>query len=112
MRNKIILASLVLFPLLFLGCTKKAANSSEAIRQAEAMQTPKQKTNYLLEQANAFLKDKNYNDAVDSAQYVLSRLDKNSRPAMDILDKAKAGLSESAKGMMQNISNTTSRMFE
>jgi hypothetical protein len=73
----------------FVGCTKKAASSQEAIESSKTMQDVKQQASYLMGQANAFYNSKNFQEAVNIAQYVLSYLDKNSQEAQSLLDKAK-----------------------
>lgn len=82
------------------GCAKKAASSPEAISNAQTMQTTQQKTDYLVGQANAFVNSKEYQSAIDVAQYILSNLDKESREAKAILEKAKTKFAEAAKVAM------------
>ena len=104
----VLLMFVMVVPYLLLGCVSKAASSSEAVKQAETMQTVEQKTNYLISQANAFLNSKDYEDAVNTAKYVLANLDKESKQAMDILEKAKAKLAEAATGMMADMKKSVS----
>ncbi len=85
------------------GCVKKAASSSEAIKESETMQTTDQKVDYLIGQAKAFLGSKDYSEAMRTAQYILSSLQKDSKEAQAILEKAKNALSEQAKGMMEDV---------
>jgi hypothetical protein len=86
-----------------MGCAKKAASSAEAIKRSEAMQTTDQKADYLIGQAKAFLGSKDYSEAMRTAQYVLSVLDKNSKEAQAIMEKAKNELTQQAKGMMEDV---------
>ncbi|MDD5019986.1 MAG: hypothetical protein PHH75_00295 [Candidatus Omnitrophica bacterium] len=92
------------------GCAKKAASSSEAISQAETMQTADQKVDYLVGQANAFLNSKEYDEAIKTAKYVLANLDKDSQEAQGIIEKAKNMLSAEAKGMMDDMKKTMGEM--
>lgn len=96
-----ILCAVVVFGLAVSGCgAKKEESSKAAINQAKTMETVEQKVNYLISQAKAFYNSKDFQDAVDVAQYVLTYLDKESQQAKDLLAKAKEALSAEAKKMM------------
>jgi len=80
------------------GCgASKAESSKDAIETAKAMETVQQKTDYLVSQAKAFYNSKEFQDAVDTAQYVLRYLDRDSQAAKDLLQKAKDELLAQAK---------------
>lgn len=80
------------------GCgTPKAESGKDAIETAKAMETVKEKTEYLIGQAQAFYDSKEFQDAVDVAQYVLRYLDRDSQAAKDLLQKAKDELAAQAK---------------
>jgi vacuolar-type H+-ATPase subunit H len=85
------------------GCAKKAASGTQAIQTAETMQTVDQKVDYLIGQGNAFLNSKQYDEAIKTARYILSDLDKNSQQAQGIIEKAKEKLAAEAKGMMEDM---------
>ncbi len=93
------------------GCSQqpKAANSSQAIQQAQTKSTIEEKAKYLVDQAQAFLKSKQYEDAMASAQYVLLQLDQNSKAAQDILAKAQKELTKQAQEGMQKVQDTTNQ---
>ena len=74
--------------LVFSGCAKKAATSNDAISQANTLKTVDEKVKYLVSQANDLMNSKQYQQAVNVAQYILSNLDKNSADAKSILQKA------------------------
>lgn len=76
----------------FLGCTKKAASSTAAIEASKALGSAQQKVEYLVAQAKAFYNSKDFQQAIDIAQYILAYIDKNSAEAKSLLDKAKADL--------------------
>jgi hypothetical protein len=79
--------------LLISGCgPKKEASSQDAINVAENLETIKERADYLVAQAKAFYNSKRFQDALDSAQYVLSYLDKDSQEAKDLIQKAKDAL--------------------
>jgi hypothetical protein len=83
--------------LLNAGCTKKLASVSEAIQNSQALKTVQEQANYLISQAQAFYNSKEFQQAIQAAQYVLSNLDKNSQAAKDLIEKAKAQLQAAAQ---------------
>ena len=92
------------------GCAQKATNSQEAIQHAQTLKTPQEQADYLVGQANAFLASKQYNDAVASAQQVLSKIDPQSKAAKDVLDKAKNQLAAAAKQATGNVQKAAGNM--
>lgn len=87
------------------GCAKKAASVSEAIQNSEAFKTVQEKANYLISQAQAFYNSKEYQQAIDTAQYVLGKIDSNSQQARDLIEKAKTQLQAAAKKAMGGVSD-------
>ena len=86
------------------GCgQKKAASSEEAIANAGAMETTQEKVDYLIGQAEVFYNSKQYKDAVESAQYILRNLEKDSEEAEKILAKAKTELGSAVEGAMKDV---------
>jgi hypothetical protein len=86
------------------GCgPKKAGSSSEAISASKAMETVKEKTDYLIAQAKTFYNSKDFQGAIDIAQNVLSTLDKDSAAAKDLLAKAKSALEAKAKSAVEDV---------
>lgn len=82
----------------FSGCgPQKAASSQEAIEASKTMQTVQVKADYLIQQAKAFYNSKDFQQAVDIAQYVLAYVDKNSQEAKTLLEKAKEQLTAMAQ---------------
>ena len=80
------------------GCGgQKAASSRDAITKASVMQTVKAKTDYLVGQAKAFYNSKEFQNAIDVATYVITYLDKESKDAKAILEKARKGLAAEVK---------------
>ncbi|NQT95320.1 MAG: hypothetical protein HQ572_02615 [Candidatus Omnitrophica bacterium] len=103
MRRALILLAVACLALSFAasGCgAKKADSSRTAISEAKAMQTTQEKVDYLASQANAFYNSKEFQGAIDIAQYILRYLDKNSVAAKDLLEKAKEQLKAQAQGML------------
>jgi len=102
-KKFVILISLVLIASVGLvGCAKKAANSAEAIEQTKTMKTVEEKVNYLVGQANAFISSKEFDQAIRTAQYILSNLDKESAAAESIIEKAKAEMAKAAQAAMDD----------
>ena len=111
------LASLILVCLIaswvgLFGCAKKAASSQEAIQNSQSMQTTQQKVDYLTQQGNAFINSKEYQQAMDVAQHILTNLDKNSQAAKDILEKAKADLAAAAQKAASDVKNSLGGMLK
>lgn len=87
------------------GCTKKAGSANEAIQNSQSLKTVEEKANYLIEQAEAFYNSKEFQQAIQTAQHVLSNLDKNSQPAKDLIEKAKAQLQATAQKAVGDMGN-------
>jgi len=94
MKNRIlVLALTVFFAVNLWGCGQpKAESSKAAIDKAKAMETIEEKTKYLISQAEAFYNSKQFQEAMDTAQYVLRHVDKDSQKAASLLEKAKQDL--------------------
>jgi len=100
MKTALIIGVFICFSfgvLLSAGCTKKVGSSSEAIQSSQSLQNVQAKADYLIKQAEAFYSSKEFQQAIQTAQYVLSNLDKNSQPAKDLIEKAKAQLQAAAQ---------------
>ena len=90
--------------LILAGCgQKKAASSEEAIANATAMETTQDKVDYLIDQAGAFYDSKQYEDAVESAKYILRNLEKDSEEAKEMLAKAQRELGSVVQDAMKNL---------
>lgn len=110
-------AWVLLFTLIFCsaallyGCgPQKAATTGEAIQASKAMQTVDQKVNYLIDQAKAFYNSKDYQGAIDIAQYVLSAIDQDSAQAKSIIERAKDALSKMAKEQAEKLKGAVGSM--
>lgn len=95
--------SLILgFALYGCGGAPKAESSRQAIDATKTMQDTQEKVNYLIGQAKAFYNSKEFQDAVNTAQYILQHLDKDSSAAKNLLEKAKKALADKAKGAVDD----------
>ena len=89
---------------LIAGCGPQKADSPQAaINTAKAMETVKEKTDYMIAQAKAFYNSKDFQGAIDIAQYILRYLDKDSTAAQDLIEKAKNALMEKAKAATEGL---------
>ena len=72
------------------GCSQqpKAADSQQAIEQSKSMGTVEAQTKYLIDQANAFVNSKDFDQAIQTAKHVLANLDTNSMEAKSVIEKA------------------------
>ena len=86
------------------GCgQKKAASTQEAISTANSMQAKEQKVDYLVNQAKAFINSKDYQGAIQLAQYVLNNIDSNAQKARDIITKAKNEMTATTKKAAEDL---------
>ncbi|MFC1667723.1 hypothetical protein ACFL0P_07715 [Candidatus Omnitrophota bacterium] len=100
MRNviSVVLMCGLIFGLALAGCGQaKQESSSAAINVAKGMETVEEKAQYLVGQAKAFYSSKEFQGAVDIAQYILRYVDRDSQEAKALLDKAKSALESAAK---------------
>ena len=85
------------------GCAKRAANSQEAISNAKSMKTVEEQVNYLVGQANGFVNSKSFDEAINTAKYILANLDSNSQAAQGIVTKATEEMKKAAMGAMDDV---------
>lgn len=93
------------------GCAQqaKSANSSEAIESAKAMDSVESQIQFLVSEANGFINSEKFDEAIQTAKYILSNLDQNSEDARSLIEKAQAEIkamaqqkAEELKGDVQN----------
>lgn len=88
------------------GCAQKpAASSGDAITQSKTLQTVQEQVKYLIGQANAFINSQKFDEAINTAQYVLSNLDSNSTEAKSIITKAQEQIKQMAGKAMEDMKN-------
>lgn len=86
------------------GCgDKKAPSSQDAIDTTKTMDTVKAKTDYMVAQAKAFYDSKDFQGAVDIAQYVLRYLDKDNPQAKALLQEAQAAITTQLKTQAEEV---------
>jgi hypothetical protein len=100
----LVLACAVCF-LFLIGCSsiKKADSDSQAISIAKGMDTIQQQKDYLISQAKVFYKSKEFQQAVNIAQYILNNIDKEFQPAKDLAEEAKAKIQETLDNQIDKI---------
>lgn len=98
-------AAIVVFATMIVGCAEKpkAADSKEAIQQAKQLQTVEEQVKHLVQEANGFINSKQFDEAVNTAKYILSNLDKESLEAKTILEKAQAELKKMAEAKAEEL---------
>ncbi len=115
MRNSlyVLVAGCFILALAAAGCEKKptAANSSEAINQAQTIQTADEKENYLLDQAKGFINTKQYSEAITTAQYVLANVKQDSQAARNVLEKATAEIKATAEKAANDMKGEMNKML-
>ena len=108
MKNvlSLLMVCVVVFSFAVAGCgVKKAESSSAAINASKAMSTTPEKVSYLIDQAKAFYSSKNFQEAVNIAQYVLNNIDNNSLDAKNLIEKAKAELAKAGQQKLDEMKN-------
>ncbi len=78
------------------GCAQKAASAREAIESSKTLKTAQEQAAMLVKQAELFYSSKEFQQAIDIAQYILSNLDKDSAQAKSLLEKATSDLKAAA----------------
>ncbi|MFC1807636.1 hypothetical protein ACFL0T_04635 [Candidatus Omnitrophota bacterium] len=91
---KLFLVCLMGLSLISIGCggSSKTESSKAAIDYAKTLETVQAKSDFLVKEAKAFYKSEKFQDAVDTVQYVLRYLDKDSTDAKALLEQAKKEL--------------------
>ncbi|MFC1479842.1 tetratricopeptide repeat protein [Candidatus Omnitrophota bacterium] len=80
------------------GCgPKKVGTSQEAIKVSQTMGSAEKKTNYLMAQAQAFFKSKDFQEAINLSQYVLWNLDSDSTEAKKMIRTAQDAMAVQAQ---------------
>ncbi len=79
------------------GCAQQAKSASEAIEHAKTLATPQAQADYLVGQARAFMNSKEYQEATQAVQYVLSSIDANSKAAAELLEQIQQKLAGGAQ---------------
>ncbi len=82
---------------------KLLGSAKAAIAQAQTIPVLKDKIDFLAAQAQGFLGQKNYQEAVNVAQFILTKLDANSIQAKSVMDQAKSQIAQAAQGAMGNM---------
>ena len=86
------------------GCgQKQAVNSQDAIQQSKTLKTADEQAKFLVSQANSFISSKQFDQAIDTAKYVLANLDANSQDARAALQKAAEEMKKSAQGAVEDM---------
>jgi hydroxylamine reductase (hybrid-cluster protein) len=105
MRTLIIITLCLFIGFAAVGCADKKAESSQAaISQAQTMQSVDEKVSYLMGQAQAFYNSDDFQNAIEVAQHVLSKLDKNNQQAKDLITQAKEALKAQASKALEDVS--------
>jgi hypothetical protein len=105
MYGIMVIGGFVMFGVMGCGGHSKAENSRMAIEQSQTMKTVEEQKKYLVSQANAFVKSQDYNEAINTAKYIISNLDKESREAKEIVEKATAELKKVAEQKAADLKN-------
>ena len=95
-----LLAAIAIAMVIAVGCGKLATSSSEAIQHAQTLKTPARQADYLVNRAKAFVDSEDYQEAIQTAQYVLLSVDSRSQAAKDLLEQAKSKLATNTQAIV------------
>ena len=103
--HSVVFAAFLAIASLSVGCAQnpKESSSQASIQKAQSIASPQEKADYLVGQARAFYNSKQFQDAVNTAQYVLQYVDKDSASAKSLLEKAKTDLMEAGKAKADEV---------
>jgi outer membrane murein-binding lipoprotein Lpp len=103
----LMLIGALLSGILVSGCSKDgtALSSAEAIDIAKTLESTQEKIDFLTKEANALYRSEKFQDVVDITQYILTYLERDSKTAKDLLDKAKAKLLQIAQERAGELEN-------
>ncbi len=81
------------------GCAQgpESASSQDAISTAKTMESVDAQVQYLVDEAHGFVNSEQYQQAADTAQYVLANLDSQSQEAKSVLEQARQKLQQKAE---------------
>ena len=97
-----ILAGCLIVSLVAIGCgAAKSESPKAAIDYSKTLKDTQEKVDYLVSQAKTYYNSKQFQGAVDIAQYVLRYLDSDSAAAKDLLQKAKDQLTAATKSAIE-----------
>lgn len=84
------------------GCAQqpKSEDASGAIEQAKMIESAEAQVKYLVKEANAFINSAQFDEAINTAKYILNELDAQSIEAKNIIEKAQAELTKIAEEKM------------
>jgi len=93
------IAMILICGLVFSGCgwikekfEKEPSTAKEAVDISETLDTVEKKTQYLLDQADAFMNRKDFQESIKLSKYILLRLDDGSKEASSLLRKAQSAM--------------------
>lgn len=100
-----LVACLIWSMFITIGYTENPVSAKEAIQQSQTFKTVQEKAQYLIQQAQSFYKSKEFQQAIETAQYVLNKIDPKSKQALDLIEKAKVRLQANAQKAVGDLKN-------
>ncbi len=109
----VVFAMFAVMCLAIASCAPKptAANSADAINKSANLPSVDAKVNYLIKEAKAFIGNKQYDEAVNTAQYVLTNVKQDSDEARRVLEKAAGELRAMAEKHLADAKNEMNKMI-
>ncbi|MCR4337847.1 MAG: hypothetical protein NUV91_08605 [Candidatus Omnitrophica bacterium] len=103
---------LILSVTLFSCGPKPAANSQEAIATSKTKGSVEQQAEYLVGQAKNFLRKENYDEAIQTANYVLINIDQTSAEAQAVIAQAQQELQKVAQKKMDELQKQANKTMD
>jgi hypothetical protein len=76
---------------------------SEVINESRSLETVNKQLDYLIQEARDFYNSKEYKEALELAEYILTYLDQHSEQALDLIEKIKNHLSDITASTAEDI---------
>lgn len=85
------------------GAANNKSNSGNVIESAKRITGKEAKINYLISEGEKFIASEQFQDAINTAEYILSNLDKGNPQAKDLINRAKESLAKNVEGTVQKM---------
>ena len=89
----------------FFGCSQgsESVNWKAAIEKAMKLENVEAQVKYLVKEANAFVNNEKFDDAIKTAQHILNNLDSDSLEAKSIIETVQVKVKEMAEKKMGEV---------
>jgi hypothetical protein len=104
MKRIVIFIFFLFLTISIIGCEeRKMPSVSEVINESRSLETVNKQLDYLIQEARDFYNSKEYKEALELAEYILTYLDQHSEQALDLIEKIKNHLSDITASTAEDI---------